>query len=79
MTSHIGVGDWVQASVEIAEKNMTGPGTWIHAKKGGVGRVMERQEAGWVFVLWERTGTSTDVHVDDLRRLCGADGLRVTG
>lgn len=70
--SSVMVGDWVQALVIQEEEGFRGADVWVHAEPGAVGHVM-RVDGETITVTFERTETTTDCHVSDLKRLGGAD------
>jgi hypothetical protein len=62
-------GEWVHATTRLDEKDFPRDGLcWIHAEPGDIGMVLDSEDAGWVNIYWERTGSVTLCHVDDLRR-----------
>jgi hypothetical protein len=71
----IAIGDWVQALTVETEADFRGEAVWTHAKPGYVGHVVG-VDGPWITVTFERTGTTTDCHVEDLRWLCHADAGR---
>lgn len=70
------VGDWVQATEAITEDNFNGAGVWTHSRAGGVGHVVNIED-GWPNVYFERTGTVTLCHPEQVRRLCNADASKL--
>lgn len=72
---NVRIGDWVQAAEEITE---TLPdGTLLrHAQRGGIGHVWDVDGIA-VNVTFERTGTTTICHRDELTWLCRADGAKL--
>ncbi len=68
------VGDWVQAVEEIAEEDFMGEGTFIHAREGGIGHILDlTDDPESVNVYFERTGTVSVCHVSEIKRLGDAD------
>lgn len=65
-------GDWVQAASEITEDMPDGT-RLLHAYAGGIGHVWG-VEGEWANVTFERTGTTTVCHREELVWLCRADG-----
>lgn len=70
------VGDWVQALEEISEVLPSGD-VMHHGLKGAVGHVLEAFDDGWVNVYFERTGTVSICHGDEVLRLGSADTGRI--
>lgn len=66
-------GDWVQAVEQVTEEGFRGEDLWIHAEKGAVGHVLDVVDALWVNVYWERTGSVTVCHVEEITLLGGPD------
>lgn len=71
------IGDWVQATEEIAEADFPSAGNhWVHAKDGGVGHVLGPSQCApgelWI-IYWERTGSVSECYLGQVRRLGGAD------
>lgn len=69
------VGDWVQATESIVEELYEGD-VIEHAGARDVGHVLMVNGA-WITVSFERTGTVTDAHRDQLLRLCNHDASEV--
>lgn len=65
------VGDWIQATTLVEEELPDGH-VHIHAVAGGIGHVTDVHGDEWFTVYWERTGTETDSHASEFKRLCGA-------
>lgn len=69
------VGDWVQAGVEITEPDFLGQALHLHAQRGGIGHVVQ-MDGEWATVTWERTGTTTDCHLEQLVFVSSAEAGR---
>lgn len=79
MSPQIAVGDWVQAVEEITEPidlDHPGAGTILHASPGAVGHVISIPAPDVYDVFWERAGTITICHSEEVVRLCGPDDFR---
>lgn len=67
------VGDWIQALSEITEEDFMDELMWVHAHKGAVGHVLHVVSPEILTTYWEHSGTTTDVHIDEVKRLCNYD------
>jgi hypothetical protein len=61
------VGTLVRAAKRVAEVGFNGPGVWVHATKGELGRVVHVDDPEWLTVQFERTGTATLVHTSEVQ------------
>lgn len=71
---NIDVGDWVQAVSDITEAGFAGQSCFFHARRGGIGHVIELLDTGTAaLVFFERSGTISLCDVSELRRLGNAE------
>jgi hypothetical protein len=67
MAKSFSVGGVVEAAGKVTEKGFLGKRVWVHAEPGDLGSI-ESVDGEWFTVTWHRKGTTTDCHLDELRR-----------
>lgn len=70
------IGDWVQAVDVIKERDFMGERQWIHATPGAIGHVWGLR-GNQATVTWERTGTTTEVLLEEIKFLCNPNAGKV--
>lgn len=74
MINETDVGDWVEA-VKCVDEELPDGHVHIHAVTEDIGHVTA-VDGEWFTVTWHRTGTITDTHVSEFKRLCGDSSSR---